>query len=87
MNPFVTLEETWARCFEPELKRKSAEWNCRDARLRSRPRKFQQGPSQAKDDADRCVQGVKRVILLCPPTPQLTAPTIGIFFNKTCVQL
>ena len=48
LRRIVTLDETWARCFEPELKRQSAEWHHRDSPPSSRPRKFRQGPSQVK---------------------------------------
>ena len=47
LHRIVTLDETWARCYEPELKSQSAEWRNEGSPTR-RPKKFRQGPSKMK---------------------------------------
>ncbi len=48
LNRIVTLDETWARAYEPELKSQSSEWHHEDSPPKSRPKKFRQGPSLLK---------------------------------------
>lgn len=45
LNRIVAVDETWARCYEPELKRQSAQW-CGPGD--SRPTKMRQGGSRLK---------------------------------------
>lgn len=47
LQRIITLDETWARCYEPELKSQSAEWRSQGSPTR-RPMKFRQGPSKMK---------------------------------------
>ena len=47
LRRIITLDETWVRCYEPELKRQSAEWR-REGFPTPRPKKFRQGPSKMK---------------------------------------
>jgi histone-lysine N-methyltransferase SETMAR len=47
LRRIITLDETWARCYEPELKSQSAEWR-REGSPTPRPKKFRQGPSKIK---------------------------------------
>lgn len=48
LNQIITLDETWVRAYEPELKSQSAEWHHKDSPKKSRPQKFRQGPSPLK---------------------------------------
>ena len=45
LNRIVAVDETWARCYEPELKRQSAQWCGPDD---PRPTKMRQGGSRLK---------------------------------------
>ena len=45
LNNFITIDETWVRAYEPELKRQSAEWRQEES---PRRRKFRQNPSPVK---------------------------------------
>lgn len=45
LNRIVTIDETWARAYEPELKRQSNEWRHRGS---PRKHKFRQNPSPTK---------------------------------------
>lgn len=47
LRRIVTLDETWARSYEPELKSQSAEWR-REGSPTPRPKKCRQGPSKVK---------------------------------------
>ena len=42
LNNIITIDETWDRVYEPELKRQSAEWRHEGSRRRQ---KFRQNPS------------------------------------------
>ena len=45
LNNIVTIDGTWARAYDPELKRQSAEWTHKGS---SRRQKFRQNPSPVK---------------------------------------
>ncbi|PSN53367.1 hypothetical protein C0J52_03804 [Blattella germanica] len=45
LNRIIAIDETWARAYEPELKRKSAEWRHQGS---PRKRKVRQTPSPVK---------------------------------------
>lgn len=48
LNRIITLDETWVRAYEPELKSQTAEWHHKDSPKKSRPRKVRQNPSRVK---------------------------------------
>ena len=48
LNCIITLDETWVRAYEPELKSQSAEWHHKNSPKKSRPQKVRQGPSRLK---------------------------------------
>ena len=45
LNNIITIDETWVRTYEPELKRQSAEWRHEGS---PRRQKFRQNPSPVK---------------------------------------
>ena len=45
LNNIITIDETWIRAYEPELKRQSAEWRHEESPRRL---KFRQNPSPVK---------------------------------------
>ena len=45
LNNIITIDETWVRAYEPELKRESAEWRHEGS---SQRQKFRQNPSPVK---------------------------------------
>ena len=45
LNNIITIDETWVRAYEPELKRQSAEWRHKGS---PRRQKFRQNPSPVK---------------------------------------
>ena len=45
LNNIITIDETWVRAYEPELKPQSAEWRHKGSPLRQ---KFRQNPSPVK---------------------------------------
>ena len=45
LNNIITIDETWVRAYEPELKRQSAEWRHEGS---PRRQKFRQNPSPVK---------------------------------------
>ena len=45
LNNIITIDETWVRAYEPELKRQSAQWRHEGS---PRRQKFRQNPSPVK---------------------------------------
>ena len=45
LNNIITIDETWVRAYEPELKRQSAAWRHEESPQRQ---KFRQNPSPVK---------------------------------------
>ena len=62
LNNIITIDETWARAYEPELKRHSAEWRHEGS---SQRQKFRQNPAPVMVIFAYHVQGV----ILCPFVP------------------
>ena len=68
LNRLVATDETWAHCYEPELKRQSAEWQSPGE---PRPQKVRQGPTTLKQMWIFAYSN-KRILLAHPVPPNTT---------------